>query len=390
MILSFYSMQSIAMEDAGSEKSFVLDHASSPAISEQSVDVGHVIEVHPFMTSNVDQSLQKIKDNGVYGPGTDEDNPIIRDARIVFEEQVEKGFWIEGAWNDREKWKASTRCGLGLCTFLTGNVKEGKKLIVRAAYLDHSAWAHYYLGLIELVTKKKPNIAPALQHFKKAHENNPNHIPAHWYRHIMAMLGYRHSAPADLQPKDNWVTWADKCLVLEEKIELSYPLASCARTCRDEVGAEMMCLKVAAENKNVYQKAAIGRLCYCCFPQKNGAPHRYAREAEEILRDIGTRSEYREIQEAVRKLDEIKENERVLAGLKDLKTTAQWSGPNQKSAIRTLYKYSIAQEDGTRHPYAWEAEAILRDIGSYNRYHYLQEAIRMLNGSKQADHDDRE
>lgn len=270
MMVSFYSMQSATME--------------------------RVTEAHPFMLSNVHESLQTIKDNGLYD--SDDNNPEIQDARRVFQDNAKQGPWIEGQWDDGRYWKASTRCGLGLCTLLTGNTKKGKELILDAAQQEHSAWARYYVGIFVLVKPKKPDrISMAWNCFKTAHEDNPNHIVSHWYRHIMAMVGW------ESELKDNWVGWFDRWLCEGFKTELSYPLAVYAHNCRDQVGAELMCLQVAAEHEGEYQDKALRRLYHYCISQKDGTAHPYAQEAESIMHAIAARSdEDHTIHEVIRTL----------------------------------------------------------------------------------------
>jgi hypothetical protein len=265
-----------------------------------------IIEVHPFMLSSVEASLQKLKDNNLYSPDVDAEDPIVQEAREAFQNQVEQGTWIEGQWDDGSRWKSSTRCGLGLYVFGTGDMDAGEKLINDAALKDGSTWASYYLGIIELITEEEPDAFVALEHFKKAAKANPEHIGPNWYRHIMAVAGWH---AADL--KDNWLSWLDGLLCKRSKVSLSYPLAVYARKCQDTFGAELLCLEVAARHKNAHQRTAIKELYHYSVHNYDGTRYPEAQKAERILRSIGSHTRYHLIQEAIRLLDERKNGQRI-------------------------------------------------------------------------------
>ena len=257
-------------------------------------------EIHPFMLPSVNQSLQAIKDSHSYGFFSDENNPVLQQARAVFNDHVVRGTWMYGQCENGSDWKMNTRCGKGLFELLIGNNKNGITLIQRAADEDQSSWAHYYLGLLILVAGKmdKP-LSKAFEHFQKAHRDNPHQVASYWYRHIMAIAGW------NAQLKNNWMTWLDQRLCANHKKTLSYPLAVYARTCNDTVGAEMLCLKEAAIHHNPYRDKAIGALYRYCLPKEDGSLHPYAQEAETILREIASkRNGYYLARTAINRLDE--------------------------------------------------------------------------------------
>ena len=242
-----------------------------------------MVEVHPFMLSNADQSLQIIKDKHLYGSSRAEKAPEVEAARAVFDDSQEA--WTYGTWDDGAQWKSNRRCGLGLLELLSGDRQMGIMLIAAAVRKDNSAWARYYLGLLTLVagTMKDP-ISAAFEHFKKAHEINPHHIPSHWYRHIMAVTGWK-TDDWRVEPKQNWMIWFDRQLCGNYRNKLGYPLAVYARECHDQIGAEMLCLQMAARYPNEYQDNALRALYRYCIKVEHGAPHQYAQQAETLLRE---------------------------------------------------------------------------------------------------------
>jgi hypothetical protein len=240
------------------------------------------VEVHPFMLFKVDQSLQAIKDQHRYGIFRDENAPEVQAARAMFDDSQEA--WTYGTWDDGVRWKSNRRCGLGLIELLSGDKQMGTMLIAAAVRKDKSAWAHYYIGLLTLVVGgMKDPISAAFEHFKQAHEKSP-HIPSHWYRHIMAVTGWKVD-DWKAEPKQNWMIWFDRQLCGEYRDELGYPLAVYARACRDEVGAELLCLQMAARYPNKYQDDALRGLYEYSTKIEHGAPHPYAQRAEELLRE---------------------------------------------------------------------------------------------------------
>jgi hypothetical protein len=263
------------------------------------------IEVHPFMLSSVDQSLQAIKSSECYGLFYDEKNPALKQARQILKDHSPDDPWMYGEWEDGSQWKVNLRCGVGLLELLRGRSNQAEKMIADAINEDNSAWARYYAGLLTLTRgKKEDRIPTAFEHFKKAHEDNPHQIVSHWYRHIMAMAGW------EAAPKDNWVTWLDAFLCRNHKRELGYPLAVYARKCNDTIGAEMLCLKVAATQRTRYQEKALIDLYKYSAKKVNGLAHPYAQEAEELLRNLATQKQRHYIVPTIiEKLDAIEKND---------------------------------------------------------------------------------
>lgn len=247
-----------------------------------------IIEIHPFMYSGINTSLQLIKDKEIYGISRDRKAAAVKDARKVFIDNMNGDSWIYGAWDDGSPWKMSARCGVGLLELLSGDQDGAKVLIVDAMREDKSAWARYYVGILVLIAGKMENpIGTAFKYFQKAHEDNPDHIPSHWYRHIMAIAGW------DAERKENWVTWVDNLICRNYKKNLSYPLALYARKYNDQVGAEMLCLEVAARYPNQYQVNALNDLEGYCLKKKDETEHPYAQQSEALLRELaGQRGGY--------------------------------------------------------------------------------------------------
>lgn len=254
MMVSLYPMQSISMDSEIEQNE---------------------IEVHPFMMSRVGEA-------------------DLSPHALIEEEYANQRLWIVADSDDGVQYKASTRCGFGLIEYLRGNSKNGKGLIVAAVKEDHSSWALYYCGLILLIEQRKEDyLNVARKCFQVAHISNPTQIASHWYRHIMAMAGW----PAER--KDNLLTQIDSSLCKGHQVRMSYPLALCARDCHDSE-AILMCLAVAAEHENTYQKKALDGLVGVCRPPRPVLRSEYAQKAEKIIRDIASRSY---IHQAVLQLD---------------------------------------------------------------------------------------
>jgi hypothetical protein len=260
-----------------------------------------IIEVHPFMHSGIHVSLQAIKDKQIYGLFRDKEACEVQAARKVFIDNMNGDSWIHGKWDDGSRWKMSARCGVGLLELLSGNQDKAKDLIVNAMREDKSAWAHYYVGIFVLIAGKMENPIPtAFKYFQQAHQDNPDHIPSHWYRHIMAMAGW------NAEQKNNWMIWLDTLLCKNYKIRLSYPLALYGRKYNDQVGAEMLCLEVAARYPNEYQRNAINDLQTYCLKGNDSTGHPYAHQADALLREIASKRSGYLARIAVGKLDMLK------------------------------------------------------------------------------------